>query len=298
MIINTANLTALFTSYKALFKQAFDQATPDYGKIATEVPSGSESNLYAFLGQFPKLRKWVGDRVIKNMAAHNYTVTNEEFESTIGVPRPKIRDDQYGVFSPLFSEMGYAAKMHPDEVIFALLLLGATELCYDGQPFFSASHPIKVDGAASTTSNYDSTASGNGLWVLMDTKHPLKPMIWQVRESYQFNSFTKMSDEHVFKSNEFLYGVNASMAAGFGLWQMAYGSLNTLNGTNFDAAVTAMMALKSDEDKPLGIRPNLLVVGPSNRAAARNLVLKEFLAGGETNPNFKEVDILVSPQLS
>lgn len=297
MIINTANLTTLFTAYKAVFKNAFEMATPDYEKIATTVPSTTESNIYAWLGQFPKMREWIGDRFVKDLKANNYSLKNKDFESTVGVPKNKVEDDTYGVFSTMFSDMGYAAKMHPDEVVFAMLALGATELCYDGQPFFSASHPIKVDGVASTTSNYDATGGGN-LWVLMDTKRPLKPMIWQVRQAYNFVSFARPTDEHVFMRREFLYGVDARAAAGFGLWQMAYGSLNTLNGTNFDAAVTAMMSLKSDEGKPLGIRPNLLVVGPGNRAAARNLILKEFLAGGENNPNFKEVDVLVSPQLT
>lgn len=296
MIINTANLTAIFTGFKKTFQKAFAGAEPMWGKIATEVPSTTEQNLYAFLGQFPKLREWLGDRIIKNMAAHDYTLVNKDFESTVGVPKPKIEDDTYGVFTPLFAEMGYSAKLHPDEELFALLLLGATELCYDGQPMFSASHPVISNGVAGTASNYDPTGAGN-MWVLMDTRRPLKPMIYQNRKPYNFVRFDKPTDEHVFMTNQYVYGVDARMAPGFGLWQLAYASLNTLDSTNFDAAVTAMMSLMSDEDKPLGVRPNLLVCGPSNRAAARSLIEVQYLASGATNPNYKEVDILVSPHM-
>lgn len=294
MILNAANLSTLFTGYKANFQSAFAQAMPEWPKIATEVPSSTEQNLYAWLGQFPRMREWLGDRVIKNVATSNYTVINKQFEATVGVPVNKVKDDTYGVFSPLMSEMGYGAKLHPDEVLFALLAAGASNLCYDGQYFFDTDHPVVVSGSATTASNYDATGGG-ALWCLLDTKRPLKPMVYQNREPYNFMALTSTESENVVMRKEYLYGVDGRMAGAFGLWQLAYGSLNILNGTNFDAAVTAMMGFKSDEDRPLGVRPNLLVCGPSNRAAARNLILKEFLAGGENNPNFKEVDILVSP---
>ena len=294
MILNTANLASLFTGYKANFQSAFMQATPDWPTVATEVPSSTETNLYAWLGQFPRLREWLGDRIVKNISTSNYSVTNKQFEATVGVPIPKIKDDTYGVFAPLMSEMGYAAKLHPDEILFAMLLAGHTGLCYDGQGFFDTDHPVVVSGAVTTSSNYDATGGGN-MWCLMDTKRPIKPLIYQNREPYNFQTFTQPGSEHVFKRNEYLYGVDARMAGAYGLWQLAYASLNTLNATNFDAAVTAMMSFKSDEDRPLGIRPNLLVVGPSNRAAARSLIETQFTSTGASNPNYKEVDVLVSP---
>jgi phage major head subunit gpT-like protein len=297
MILNAASLATLFTAYSAAFKDAFNRATPDWEKIATLIPSSSEQNLYAFLGQFPKMREWLGDRQYKNMAAHSYSIVNKQFESTVAVPRNKIMDDQYGVFTPMMQEMGYAAKMHPDEVVFGMAAAGASTLCYDGQFFFDTDHPVIEEGAATTKSNYDSTGGG-ALWMLLDTRRPLKPFIFQKREDYKFQAFNQPSDEHVFKRNEFLYGVDARVNAGFGLWQLAYGSLNDLDATNFDAYVTAMMQLKSDEDKPLGIRPNLLVCGPSRRAEARALLDTLLIGGGNTNPNYKEVEVLVTPYLT
>jgi phage major head subunit gpT-like protein len=297
MIINLSNLDSLFVSYNAAFAAGFGSAEPQSGAIATEVGSTSGSNIYPFLGHFPQLRKWVGDRVAKNLVAHSYSIVNDPYEATVEVPRPTIEDDEYGVFSPMMAEMGYSVAMHPDELIFALAALGATELCYDGQPFFNASHPIVVDGVTTTASNYDATGGG-ALWMVLDISRPLKPFVFQKRKDYDFQQFTKPSDEHVFMTNKFLYGVDARVNVGFGLWQLAYGSLNTLNGTNFDAIVTAMEARKSDEGKPLGIKAKLIVCGPTNRAAARNLVDLAALANGADNPNYKEVDYLVTPYLT
>ena len=296
MIINLQSLSSLFTSYSAAFKTGFASAEPIWQNIASEVPSGSASNLYSWLGQFPKLREWVGERIVKNMAAHAYTVVNKKFESTVGVARENLEDDTYGQFSTIFQEMGYSSKLHPDELIFDLVLHGHTELCYDGQGFFDTDHPVIVNGAATTEVNYDAVGGG-AMWVLMDTRRPLKPFIYQKRASYEFQTFTNPADEHVFKWDEFLYGVRGRSAAAFGLWQLAYASLNTLNGTNVDLYVTHMMNLKSDEGKPLGIRPNVLMCGPSNRAAARNLVEVQYLASGATNPNYKEFEVIVSPYM-
>jgi phage major head subunit gpT-like protein len=297
MIINTAGLAALFTSYNAAFKSGFEGAPSDWDKVATLIPSASESNLYAFLGQFPKMREWIGDRQLKNLSAFNYTIINKSFESTVEVPRPKIEDDQYGVFTPMMQELGYTAKTHPDETVFGLATLGASSLCYDGQFFLDTDHPVVASGVAGTASNYDSAGGGN-LWYLLDTRRPLKPFIFQKRQDYKFQAFNKDTDEHVFKKNAYMYGVDARVNAGFGLWQLAYGSLNTLDSTNVQSYVTAMMARKSDEDKPLGIMPNICLCGPSNWAAARALFEVPTLTGGAANPNYQLCKVLVTPYLT
>ena len=45
MILNTANLASLLITYKAAFKTAFARAEVDWDKVATMIPSMSESNL-------------------------------------------------------------------------------------------------------------------------------------------------------------------------------------------------------------------------------------------------------------
>jgi len=57
------------------------------------------------------------------------------------------------------------------------------------------------------------------------------------------------------------------------------------------------MSLKADGGRPLGIKPTVLVVPPSLRAAAIEIVKNERLANGASNPNFGVVDLIVSPWL-
>lgn len=297
MIINTTNLSALFTAFQAAFNKGFTGAASDWGRVATVVPSTTKENKYGWLGQFPRLREWLGDRQVKSIAAHDYAVKNKKFESTISVPRDDIDDDTYGVYTPLFESMGDAAKTHPDELVWALLAAGFTTLCYDGQFFFDTDHPVgDSEGAAASVSNMQ--AGAGAPWFLLQTNRPLKPLIFQPRRDYALKSLVKEDDANVFMRDEYLYGVDARGNVGYGFWQQAFGSKDTLNQANFDLAMTAMMALKSDEGRPLGIKADLLVVGSSNRAAALDTVLTERLANGASNKNYKAVDVLVVPWLA
>lgn len=299
MLLNTANLSAAFTGFRANFKDGFSRVQPDWNKVATLITSETETNLYAWLGQFPKMKEWLGDRVIKNLAANSYSLTNKPFESTVAVPKPKMEDDTYGIFSTIMEELGYTAATHPDELVFAAIAAGASSLCYDGQYFFDTDHPIVVDGAATTASNYDGTPGTlTSLWCLLDTRRPMKPFIYQERQKSQFKSFTGPDSEHVFKRNEFLYGVDDRCVAGYGLWQLAYGSVGNISSTNVQSYLATMMARKSDEGKSLGIKPDLCVVGPTRWAEARDLFEVPTLSGGATNPNFGLCKVLVSTQLT
>ena len=64
MIVNSVALQSIFKGFKTLFNEAFAGTKPTYEKVATVVPSSTKSEEYGWLGAFPRLRKWVGDRVI------------------------------------------------------------------------------------------------------------------------------------------------------------------------------------------------------------------------------------------
>jgi len=292
MLINRENLSAMFNGFKAHFSNAFAGVTPDWSRVATLVPSTAKVENYGWLSEFPRLREWVGDRQVKSLAASGYQVTNKKFEASVGIPRDDIDDDSYGVFAPLFQEMGYAAATHPDELVFALLAAGFTTTCFDGQYFFDTDHPV----GETTASNHGGGASTP--WFLLDVNRPLKPLIFQKRRDYMLKAMTDEKDEGVFMRDEYRYGVDARGNVGYGFWQMAFGSKVTLDATGYTAARSAMMSQKSDTGRPLGIRPNLLVVPPSLEAAAFAVVQAEKLASGADNPHYNTAQVLVVPWLA
>lgn len=296
MIISSQTLRALFTGFKTTFQNAFDGAPSDYAKVAMVVPSATKMEEYGWLGTVTRFREWLGDRVIQNLKTHDFTIKNKDFENTVGVDRNDIADDTLGVYTPILAQLGQDAKTHPDELIFALLAAGFATPCYDGQYFFDTDHPvIGANGQAISVSNF---AGGAGTpWYLVDATRAVKPLIFQKRQDYQFVAMDKPDDESVFSRKVFRYGVDARVNVGFGLWQLAYASKQTLDAANFGAAYAALMSIKGDNGKPLGIRPSLLVVPPTLRDAALTIT-KADIINNTTNVQRGAVDVLVTPWLA
>ncbi len=298
MIINEQNLGIAFRGFKALYTTQFEAAVADWDKVAMKVPSSGRDTTYAWLGQFPQFREWVsGPRQLKELEAHGFTIENVKFESTVKIPRDDFADDQYGAFGKMFEEMGLAAKKHPDELVFALLKQGFAEICYDGQFFFDTDHPYQPDPAGPVTSVSNMQAGTGAPWFLMDGTRPLKPVIFQVREDYDLQSMTRADETHVFLNDEYVYGIRARVNAGFGIWQLAFGSKAPLTAANYAAARTAMQGFKGDRGRILGVKPNLLVVPPVHEEAARKIVAATNDAGS-SNPWAGTAEVVVSPYLS
>jgi phage major head subunit gpT-like protein len=296
MLINATNLNLVYDGFKSVYTDAYLAAEVHWDKVAMAVSSEGASETYGWLGQLPQLREWIGPRHVKNLTAHGFTIENRKFESTTSIPRDSIADDKLGVFKPAFSEMGQLARTHPEELVFGLLGAGFTTTCFDGQNFFDTDHPSKDKNGAEITVSNTSTGAGPA-WFLLDTSRAVKPIIWQEREKYEFTALNRPDDQNVFLNDEYLFGVRARVNAGFGLWQLAYGSTATLDDTAYAAARAAMMGYRSAEGRLLGIKPTTLVVPPALEEAALYLLNAETKDGGGSNPYAKTADLIVTPWL-
>lgn len=300
-LVTPALISALFTGFKREFQGGLMGPEVQYTKIATVIKSSSKSNTYGWLGKFPSLVKWVGDRTIKSMQAHAYQIVNEDYESTVGVDKNDIEDDELGIYSPLFEEMGRAAAIHPDEMVFSILSAGFSTACYDGQNFFDTDHPVNdaVDGSGSDVSVanmlVDEAYTGEP-WFILDTSRAIKPIIYQDRKAPMLVSMTKNDDEAVFMSREFRYGVDKRCAVGFGFWQMAFGMKKTLSADSLWEAIKAMRAIEGDGGKKLGIKPTILVVPTSLEKLATRLLERE-LDQNSSNELKGRIELLVADYL-
>lgn len=297
MILNEQAVELAFKGFKTLYTDAYSAAPVFYDKVAMTVPSSARNEAYGWLGQFPQLREWLdGEREVKDLTAHGFTIENRKFESTIGIKREDFADDRLGIFKPMVSEMGHRARQHPDELIFAMLADGFTTECYDGQYFFDTDHPTK--DAAGNVISVSNMADGAGQpWFLMDTTRPIKPIIWQEREKYEFTRVNNHNDDAVFMTDEYKMGIRARVNAGFGLWQFAFGSKQELTAANYAAARAAMMKLRGNEGRIMGITPSTLVVGPDLEEAAAKIVNSEVNDGGGSNPWKGTAELIVTPYL-
>jgi phage major head subunit gpT-like protein len=92
-----------------------------------------------------------GNKRFDDMAAHSFSITNEEKGAGLRLFKSEIEDNQMRN-DPSVSAMDYAlnwgrqagaaAAYEPQRQMVALLKAGESATGYDGVPFFSASHPV------------------------------------------------------------------------------------------------------------------------------------------------------------
>lgn len=281
LTVNAANLAILRQAFNGAFKKGLGRTKPVWDQIAMRIPSTTSENVYAWLAANFQIREWVGDRVMQNLADYNYVIRNKDFEGTVEVLRNAIADDQYGIYSSMFEQMGDSVNQFPDKLVFQALKAGATSLCYDGQYYFDTDHPVGLPGKEVSVSNH--MGGGSEAWYILDTSKVMKPMIFQEREAFQMVRKDKEDDDNVVFRKKYIYGVDGRSNVGYGLWQLAFLSKQTLDTTNIRAALTAMAAQKDNNGEPLNTMGTTLVCSPNLYETAVDLMAKDYLASGESN---------------
>ncbi len=308
MLVNQASIAGLFTNFNAIFQKAFEGYKPQWQKTAMLSPSKTAQEDYTWLSDWPKMRKWLGDKAVKQLAAFKYSIVNDEMETTINVLRRHILNDNMGLYLPQIQNAAVAGAEMPDDLIDDLKNGAFTTACYDSQYYYDTDHPVgqannpdnpvasvsnkgtaalsaattaaatasygagrlaiqkfksdtgrqlkltpdtlEVPAALEATANllmtspkltdespnpYIGTAEvlvNTGLtsdtaWFLHVTKRPVKPYIYQQNEAPHLVKMTNPESEKVFMQGVYLFGLEAYCAAGYGPWQMSYGSVGT-----------------------------------------------------------------------
>ena len=261
----------LSAGVRALFVKSLEEASTQYGRLAMVLPSAKSEEKYAWLSSIPGMREFVDER-----QAHG------------------LRDEQYGQIRLRVQSLAEAAARHKDRMVMELAAGGFASTCWDGKPFFSATHEGpdgtqgNVGSAALSASALQTAISGmarlvddraqplavvadtlvvppelewkalellssalapesdgnaaNVLkgrldlivspyladpddWFLFCTRGALKPFILQERTPVELEALDASSGSaEAFMRDRYYYGVRARYNAGYGLWQLAYGS--------------------------------------------------------------------------
>ncbi|MCC6483820.1 MAG: Mu-like prophage major head subunit gpT family protein [Armatimonadetes bacterium] len=286
-----AGLTA---GVRALFLRSMETAPSHYRKLAMVMPSTKSEEKYAWLSSVPGVREFVDERRAASLQERSFTIENKTWEATIEVERAALEDEQYGQIKLRVQSLAEAAARHKEQMVIDLLARGFTDECYDGEPFFSSTHPA---GSATQSNTGASALSASAVqsaisqmakltdeegrplgvvadtlivppdlewkalelvgsilgpetslnainplrgrlevivspyltdannWFVAATKSALKPFILQERTAVEFEALDGQSgSESAFMRDRFYYGVRARYNAGYGLWQLAYGS--------------------------------------------------------------------------
>ena len=298
-VLTQAQIDNLKTTLIARWNHGLTLSKEDWTLIAKLVTSNGASNTYAWLTQFPAFREWVGARLHKAIAERAYQVVNRKFETTIDVDVDDIDDDNTGQYGTLAEGGGQSAIDLKNDLVYQALAAGFTSECYDGQYFFDTDHPTfaNEDGTGDLVPVSNMQAGVAAPWVLLCTKRAAAPIYLQERMKPRFDMVTTVQSDRNFDYDKISFGGKWRGNAAYGFWQCAFGSKAALTPDNFAAAYDAMGKFKGDGQRKLGILADTLVVGLDNRAAAEAILLKQNLAGGESNTNYKRVELIVTPWL-
>jgi phage major head subunit gpT-like protein len=237
MLINKENLVGVFINLKTTFNKAFEAAPSQWSLTAMLVPSGSSQNNYDWLDRFPKMRKWIGEKVIKALKANTYAVVNDDWEATVSVRRNDIEDDNLGIYAPMAQDAGYSAKTLPDEIVSDLKNNAFVNKCYDGQYFYDTDHPVD---------------DGNGNTVSVSNK---------------------------------------------GTAALSYATLADVQNS-YGAARTAIMTMRDNDGRALGLVPDVLEVPPALEAVANVICNNDYLGDKTPNPYKGTAKVVVNPRLT
>ena len=149
MDLTPTALQVFFTGLSTKYEEGYKMPAPWASQVAMFEPSDTELETYGWMDRIPKMRQWLGPRIVNNAPTRSRSIVNLDWELTESIPRNKFLDDKLGMYSGIAKNMGWqAAKLH-DQQLAALIMAGHTTTGFDGLPFFSASHLTNIDDAGS-----------------------------------------------------------------------------------------------------------------------------------------------------
>jgi phage major head subunit gpT-like protein len=156
MIVNPTAISNLLPGFSSLYQSGFSATPTFWNKLAMLVPSNHMVETYGWMDMVKPMREWIGSRVIESMSSSVYTLTNREFEKTVGVFRPHIETDSLGIYNPRFQMLGNVAAKWPDQLLKDKIQNGTTNTTFDGLSFFNTAHTLNPAGTQSN--NFTTTA--------------------------------------------------------------------------------------------------------------------------------------------
>jgi phage major head subunit gpT-like protein len=165
MLITPSNLSFFFTTLNTTYWQAYQNAPVFYDKIATVMPTSSETHGFGWIGMLNRMREWKDSRLVHSPAPQTYFVTPKLFELTEGIDRLKLEDDTYGLYYPTIAFMGENTKKWPDWELRDLLQntgawTGSYQLGTDQLTHWNTAHPVDFYDASKGTYCNDFTGGG------------------------------------------------------------------------------------------------------------------------------------------
>ena len=123
--------------------------------VASLFPTDQPQEQYPWLGASPNLRKWEGERTVRELRSDTITIVNDDYETGIEFRLPDLRRDKTGQMIGRVRDMATRVAMFPERLLTDLLVANGN--AYDGVAYFADSHAV---GSSGTIDNNLGTGDG------------------------------------------------------------------------------------------------------------------------------------------
>ncbi len=188
-----SNIDFLWYGFNNIIQQALLKTVTYWAQVASQTTSSTRQEVHAWIDRLPLMREWLGERQILNLQTRAYTLINKDYEATVEIDRNPLLDDQFGIFNARAQALGMSGALWPDQLVLTALQNGDTTAatCYDGQPYFNASHPLDPDNPASATQSNLFTTAGSGARLLTSANFAFvraSMMAWKGANNFPVNT--------------------------------------------------------------------------------------------------------------
>jgi phage major head subunit gpT-like protein len=155
--LDAHKIEAAYVGFHKTFNNRLQKADSIYQKLATVVQTSDLIDRQVWLSSTPKMRRWVGDKVLNKLRAESHPIVTHPHEASLELPKHDILNDKLGLWMPKVNDMVDAYQWALDELCVAMLCAGVagTDLgaAYDGQNLIDTDHTALSIGGASQTNH-------------------------------------------------------------------------------------------------------------------------------------------------
>lgn len=112
-------------------------------RVSVVIDSDRETEEFAWLGQVPVMREWVGGRHEESLNKYSMTITNTKYEATLAISLDDLRRDKTGQIRQRVGDLAVRTATHWNDLLATFIdngEAGTSGLAYDGQFFYDTDH--------------------------------------------------------------------------------------------------------------------------------------------------------------
>lgn len=151
--LDSAKIEAAYTGFFTAFMNRLSVAPALYNRLATVVETDNIVDRQLWLSNVPKMRRWVGPKVIHKLRGESKQIVTGPHEASIEVSKHDILNDRLGLYKRRIGEMADAYGWAIDELVVGMIAAGiqgsALGTTYDGQNLVDTDHTASSAGGTS-----------------------------------------------------------------------------------------------------------------------------------------------------